>query len=281
MPSLLGNARPLAGFGMNLASPQAVGLVGWFPFEDLTYRDSTNKSGWPTPTGNPTVVAHPVVGPALALQGNTQGLEIPAGHSFPTGSAARTIALWVYASSLANYLFLLDYGLVLSAQRCVPLILGTASPYIGVQGGLAYEINGATAYTTGVAVSAGAWTHLAFVQAGTDLASVSFYVNGIVQASAVNVGGTLNTSTGTGVRIGSTYQDANFYFDGFMADLRVYAYGLSAAQVWNLWAPQTRWELYQEVAQGTVLPSFLHDVGGPLPHPSPQLRRAPGLLSSA
>ena len=38
-------------------------------------------------------------------------------------------------------------------------------------------------------------------------------------------------------------------FYGLLSDVRIYNRALSAAEVWQQWAPQTRWELYRPLVR--------------------------------
>lgn len=274
--------RPLS-FVPNRDSLQAQGLVAWWPLTARTQgRDLAGVNAADSGLGAATFIGQPLVGQALSNPFDADYYSFPATHSLPLGSTSRTFAFWLNVDSTVNYNIAIEYGALAAANRLLIIALSSA-PFIGVQGGLAYEVNGATAYTTGSVLTAGAWTHVVAVQNGTTVNDVTFSVNGYAVAMSYNVGGTtINTTQGPGhylMRSQDTIGTAGF-FDGLLTDFRVYNRPLSPAEVFQLWAPQTRWALYDS-GLSLVPPSFLHDVGGPLPHPSPQLRRAPGLLSSA
>lgn len=69
------------------------------------------------------------------------------------------------------------------------------------------------------------------------------YLQGVLVGQRTNTTGFLGTQEHyLGWRQGF---DESFY--GEVADVRVYNRALSADEVWQLWAPETRWELYQPV----------------------------------
>lgn len=273
--------RPLT-FVPNRDSFQVQGLVAWWPLTARTRgRDLVGVNTADAALGAATFVGQPLVGTAISNPADADYYSFPSTHSLPLGSTSRTFAFWLNVNSTTNYNIAIEYGAIATGNRLVVLTMA-AAPYIGVQGAVGYEINGATAYTTNSVVTAGAWTHVVAVQDGTLVDNVTFYINGYAAAMSLNIPGlTINTTQGPGHYLMSS-QDAvpAAFFDGLMTDFRVYNRPLSPAEIWQLWAPQTRWALYD--SGPSLMPlSFLHDVGGPLPHPSPQLRRAPGLLSSA
>lgn len=73
-----------------------------------------------------------------------------------------------------------------------------------------------------------------------DVANVVIYKDGVlVDTTALSGTPTLSIA-----RIGEDTQTAGSYYKGFLSDTRVYT-TLTPSQVYDLWHPRTRWELYQ------------------------------------
>jgi hypothetical protein len=68
------------------------------------------------------------------------------------------------------------------------------------------------------------------------------YVDGILAGSAAG-DGNIKAGTLTELRIGARGNNVA-YWRGDIADVRIYGRALTAADAWQLYAPQTRWELY-------------------------------------
>jgi len=104
----------------------------------------------------------------------------------------------------------------------------------------------------------GAWHHLT---ATFDGAVWSVYVDGTLEnAKALPT----DTQPGTG-RIGSLNWGPEFYWKGFIRDVRVYGRQLSAAEVRSLYDPATRFDLWlpqkQWLARSTAGPPYLVGAG--------------------
>lgn len=122
-------------------------------------------------------------------------------------------------------------------------------------GNLAYVTSGITKDTI---------QHLAIVRSGT---SVQFYLNGRPDGALQTIGSN-NTVTirlvGAATTTGPNYHG----FKGTLGDTRVYNRALAASEIWQLYDPQTRWELYAmprpqywfvpTVAPGGIIPRIMH-----------------------
>jgi len=105
-------------------------------------------------------------------------------------------------------------------------------------------------------VPLGTWTHVAGTWDGTNQRA---YVNGIEVGSQAP-GGTFNQPSV--ISLGSSEQ-----LDGLQSEIRVHNRALSDADVWNLYAPSTRWQLHQlpvhrykgvTAAGGISIPVVMH-----------------------
>lgn len=101
-------------------------------------------------------------------------------------------------------------------------------------------------YSTGSAVALGAWALLTCTRDGSNtVTGTQIYVNGRVDAGTTATNGTPGTvNYGTSVLgLGKNPQATAFPYLGAMEDARIYNRALTAAEVWNLYDPRTRWEL--------------------------------------
>lgn len=121
---------------------------------------------------------------------------VASGHSWPIGSTARTIIVWIKIKSFADY-NLIDYGTTASTgYRCGLVVIKTGG-YVGTAGSLAIELTGGTKYTAGAVVAIGEWACLAVITGGTRNTSF-LYKNAIPLAtSQTGVDATMNTQAGT------------------------------------------------------------------------------------
>lgn len=112
---------------------------------------------------------------------------------------------------------------------------------------------GTTSLIHNVLVTAGVWQHWC----GTyDGATMRLYRNGVQVASTAKTGNI--DASARAVHLGHREGEAR-YFDGGMADVRVYNRALSAREVFALYDPASRWGLYRETQVPRVWPAA---VGG-------------------
>ncbi len=96
---------------------------------------------------------------------------------------------------------------------------------------------------------------LVFTNAGTNAASgMKIYSNGLDQ-SAVVFNDTLSATTShTGdCLLGNRADISTQEFSGIMYEARIYNVELTATEVWNMYNPSTRWDLYHELGRKTYL----------------------------
>lgn len=90
----------------------------------------------------------------------------------------------------------------------------------------------------------GQWIHIVLVATGSSGSFQGIYVNGVLRASA----GNSDEATGSKLEIGhGGFSGADYYHNGPVFDFRVYDRTLNAAEIWVLFAPQTRWSLYKQL----------------------------------
>jgi rhamnogalacturonan endolyase len=168
------------------------------------------------------------------LSGNA--VQLTSGYaSLPTGIVSSvsnfTIAAWIKADSLSNWMRVFDFGTGTSAYMFL-------TPDAGGTNALRFAITtsggGGEQQLNGPALTAGNWYHIAVVLSGN---TGTLYVNGA--AVATNTGMTLHPSS-----LGSTThnylgksQFSDPAFLGSIDDFRIYSRALSAAEVLALAKP--------------------------------------------
>lgn len=224
-------------FTPNRASPQARGLLLWYPTVGYAGRlsdyASANRFGG-TLTGPPGVRRDATVGIGMDFTGSERW-EVP--HVSDLSTTTRTLSAWVIADATPSTHTVVkkDNEYIL---RCDGLSLVY---YFWTSNGLS---------TCGTTISNGVLYHVAATWDGT---TAQLYVNG-VQKSSSTPGGTTSTSTNNWT-IGAQPGGGEGW-DGLIADVRLYNVALTANEVFQLYAPQTRWDLYL-VTPFSVAPSIV------------------------
>lgn len=224
-------------FVVNRASPQAVGLASWWPSNAYPHGQPRDLAG----------TNHGTRSGAVAWTVDTFGqvLNFPGGGSDYVALTNQdftriTVAAWVWNNP--------------SNDGGFNHILGKHPDWFlshGGSSGIRFNVNGAAEAfcTSGYTGVDSVWSHIA---ATYDGANIVGYLNGVQTGSPTAYSGAIGT--GGTMRMGA-YGGGGFNWTGKMADVRVYNRALSAAEVWSLWAPQTRWDLYL-VTPFAVAPSI-------------------------
>lgn len=218
------------GFTLNRASPQAVGLVSWWPL--LTTRGGPIEDRAGVNTGTPSGAVGPIATEVMGV-----ALNFPGGGSDYVALANQdfthiTATAWIRNSTSNNG----GFNHIISRHPNWFLSHDGAS-------GIRFNINGAAEAfcVTDYTLINNQW---ALIAATYDRQNIIGYLNG-VQTGSPTAYTTAIGASGT-QRLGA-YGGGGFNWVGQMADVRLYNRALSAAEIWQLYAPQTRWELYQPV----------------------------------
>ena len=226
-------------FVINRASPQAVGLVGWWPV--LASRGSSVLYSLARPY-NGTLQST-----TLTWETDSQmGMRL----NFPRADAAYistafpapttgpfTLAGWIRTANAGSYRAILGC----SANGGIEWRLNPSEQLELLQESVALVA------TSGGTVTTAAWAHVALTWASGG--AYVFYVNGQAAGSGTN---NVTYSAGT-FDIGRHGTLSGEGYGGQIADLRVYERSLSDAEIWQMYAPQTRWDLYR-VTPSVVAP---------------------------
>ena len=223
-------------------SPQADGLWAWWPMTEgggMIVRDVVRGLHGTLNTSVFWGVDGPTDGIASPCMINTnQTGEITLGVcTLPLGSNF-TLSLWIKPTSgwdsENNPLF-------------GAFAFGRFYLTAGLSGGNAYSVRGAISNNENCYQSAanivahGSWYHLAYVRSGVTAAGNRLYVNGVEMAN------TLTPTTAVDATATTYYLNANqgaWSTRSRSQDWRLYSRALSPTEVWALYDPRTRGDLY-------------------------------------
>ena len=252
--------------------PQMLNLLAWWPSMALTVKNTTatacflnaaypgpameSDARWDLETGTaagfqrgPTLAHDPVIGPASYFAGNNNWLRTLSGSLDVT---AFTLAAWV-RPNFTNGTSLQSTAKII----CHPTSDTTAADpfvYYSMGGTGASPAKFVVSISTGIAgslaevasttsVSTGALFHVVSTYDGNAL---KIYINGILENTSTPAI-TLGSGT-TRTYMGSFCNTLNFgsnWWIGTIGDTRIYNRALNATEVWQLYAPESRWALYQ------------------------------------
>ncbi len=238
-------------FELNYNSPQAAGLVAWWPMIASRgmgkLRDMGGRGLDGTFNGGLTWAADGQMGVALKFDGSSGYIDAGGAPCLAWGTGDFTVSGWINTST-SGFAWLAEKGddVLTASWR---LYLRSSAPYVRFSVGTTNTSVGPTDYRDGK------WHHLAGVRSG-DNALV--YVDGaliqtITGVAAVNVTSALNLLLGVQY---STGVKAN-YLNGAICQVVARNIAASPSIIWQMYDPATRWELYRPIRR--FWPAF---VGG-------------------
>ena len=245
----------LAFFGMASAAPAA--LIGYWDFNEgagTVAANSANASFNGTVAGGATWVAGPGgFGSALSFDGVDD--QVNTSFSAVAGSGARTVAAWIRypnqpGASPNEFDAIVSYGNNTTSNRWTFRVSDSVAiaPYQ-----LRLEVSGGGVNSTTL-LNDDVWHHVAVVESGGSLSTVSLYIDGALQSVAYNGGGSglaINTITGANTfTIGGSLHSASYNFLGSIDEVRMYDEALTQAQVQALMVPEPTGALLMVSALG-------------------------------
>ena len=207
-------------FALNTRSPQAVGLVGWWPLIDSL------GGGELRDRGGVRAATRSASGTAWAREGMTFSGTGCATYASHTLTAPYTVAYWIETPASIGVGCVVE-GIV---GNQFGLYFDTTKIYH--RGGATVSVTYALAVNSSYVVTV--------TNNGAGSGNVSFFVNGGTVGTAQTMAGTLPLAVlGNYAASGGGYP-----LTGKLFEARHYNRALSAAEVFALWAPTTRWNLY-------------------------------------
>lgn len=240
-----GNSPPTGGFVLNEDSWQAQGLRFWLPGIDGARLDrSRDQRNPPTETGT---VGH-TIAPAL----NARAFDFTPTTYFDYGTfpflSEFTISFWTSPTINGSvYRTLVSRGGVFENDSNFAIgmrhIGGNVRPYM-------YAKNGGTLVGTENTsdITPGVWMHIV---ASWQASDQRLYHNGVQITSSTTSNGTDGSQN---LKIGNANSGGSDNpYDGDVLDVRIYDRAFTAEQVWQLYEPSTRWDLFYRVGVRRIL----------------------------
>lgn len=228
MPRQWMGSPAVDGFRLNTESQQANGLVGWWPMLGSRgankLADFAQGRRYPGTLGSgATWKGSGPFGQALNFDGTGNAyVSVAGGHYGPT----LTVAAWVnLADTSGSHAICGEFDNPGNTWLLYYRATGNFELY-----------DGTGSYFTAT-VATGTWYHVVF--ANWPGGGITAYFNG--QPQSVTGGTRTWSSTANDFAIGKWSVAP---MSGQIADVRIYNRRLSAAEVWDIYAPETRWELF-------------------------------------
>jgi hypothetical protein len=235
--------RPPAGpYSLNKESPQTRGLVAWWPLGEgnlAGYQDYVQDSFPFTPTGC-TIGTGPG-GLAPSFGAATDRLQVEAA---PSSVLPLSMAAWFFPTAVpATVTSSLVCVQSTAADTYLTMGLSTTPNAVGFSSVAATVVSAVGAK----AVPLNVWSHMVAVFTSTTLRAVFF--NGSDKGTnATSSAPTALTRTTVGLK--NTTATARPH-TGRIADVRIWNVALTDDEVWDLYDPQTRWDLYYPIGKKT------------------------------
>ena len=252
-PALLkpyrGAQRPLPPVKINRFSPQADGLVSAWLFGDnlgngqiITDLTGVNHATWNTASADTSAAAQLVVDRANYFD-RTNNYATAGTTGLNTSSG--TLAGWFsYTGSRANFNDWVAWSMIFSSGE--RLFMEVMTQALDFTPRFLFTYNTAAVYSYSTAtISNDTWYHVVATWDTTD--GLRLYQDGAEQsrtASSFSAPTLAGTQTIGGYNAGATIP-----FHGYMGEMRLYNRALSANEAYALFAPKTRWDLYESSRQ--------------------------------
>jgi hypothetical protein len=235
--------KPAFPFRLNQQSQQSAGLIGWWPMSPGELKKVYDFSGR---GGTGTLVDFadpidafrfdPVHGHYLFFDsdfGNEDYITIPHSESC-SPKEEFTISFWFRTEEGSNTVQLFH------KQQLFPLrginiikISGTSR----IQATISTPTGSDTVQGT-TSVNGDGWHHIAVTR---DADVHTIWLDGVTEATSVS-GFTGSVENQEDIRLGHLIS----HLDGDLTDIRIYNRALTSTEIFNLWQPETRFELYRE-----------------------------------
>ena len=222
-------------FSLNCGSSQANGLRYWFAGAPPG-ASAFDLSGYGNrgALSDQTWLSGQSEGSALSFTGSDKVTL-----SAITATSAWSAFAWIYPTTLAAGSF---YGVAMSFANATPTTgdWWLVTRVAGATTGFGFGANGATMTRSNAAdvITINNWWHIGGTYDGT---TTRLYLNGVEYTTTTTeaMGGGWNVQA----CLGELYPSAAYRFIGKVEDVRCYSRVLTAAEVWDLYAPTTRYDL--------------------------------------
>lgn len=229
---------------LNRASLQAQGLLGhWTP---LLYRGGNQIGDLcglhpATFQSAPTWQQDPVVGMFATYTSPTYATIVDSQRRFATPYL--TVSGWFRPTTSASFGSLLQ-------RRTAGNSLGWTFQIAGSAGVMSFFTSAGSVQSIS-GWTAGVWWHFACTYDGVTHRQ---YRNGVEVGSHADAGTIADPGATSLISIGRNEGGTTNFIDADVGPLSIYDHALSPAEIWQQWAPQTRWDLYAPVRQRLYAP---------------------------
>ena len=229
--------------GINRESAQARGLVGWWTFPPSGVTTIIHNRALSAVTLSGTLYG----GLSTTVSGNGTVLNLDGSNDYVVISANAllnnpypTLSCWFWSNNTGNNKMMLMKAHSSHANPYYILGMrhaGTNNLFMDI------TVNGTWNSLGPYTAPNGQWNHAALSYDGAKILCIS---NGVLRQTTT-VSGTAAT-TNTPLLFGANNnlaKTSTYCFPGLLHDVRLYNRGLSEAELFRLYDPATRWELYQ------------------------------------
>ena len=229
-------------FVLNRDSPQARGLVGYWPLNETGGGISRDLSG----NGDDGVWSGNII-PAISSVGRCVEFDAASHIILPSTierfTTEATLAVWCKLRNATPSTASKTGWIKLT--ECSAINLSCHYPYTDGNGYINTFASSRHTVTLSAAVNRTEW-HFVCITNTPGANGWKMYQNNILVHSATGEADiALLASEGYLIGKSNTNAAANYFFDGWMSEVRLYNRALSASEVWNHYNPPTRWELKQ------------------------------------
>lgn len=250
-------------FGLNNQSPQAQGLVAWWPglgsaganvLRDFSGRGLHGTFKGP---GEPAWAGDAQSGTSLSFDGVDDYVSMPYSSAFDIlPSSMFSVSVWA-KSNTALAQSGVDQRMIITRRGVLgdgvdedkgwglfPIYYSSPPNYTGNMLEFAFWTGQET--NAPFTIAAGVWNHFVVIGNGS---SVKLYANGSeLTAQTFNSGGSIPSSSTT-PHVGNWQYNNNWGWNGTIGEVHFFNRALSAAEVWQMWDPATRRDLYRPLVR--------------------------------
>lgn len=238
-----GGLKPKWPFSLNRNSSQADRLINWYPlnkrhvnvrgslqqFHDFSLSRNHLTVNLASSGSTATRVTHTPICDLVACYIATN--EHSRTPLYAQSPSVFTLSCWNYYISAPQATYATLWGTNAEQGLCCR----TSSSRMGsVVGGVLYQ-------SSGGGYELRRWRHAAM---SWDGANIRWYINGMLDSTVTPASGSMAYPWSTTAGIGGT--SAGRTFGGFICDVRGYDTVLTDGQIWAMYNPSTRWELYYQ-----------------------------------
>ena len=236
-------------FQRNEHSPQAGGLVGWWTGQEVTGDRLENRSVYTAPanfTVAPTWTRSIERGNVLTFDGADDRLQVSRYEAIHGQTLDEmSWSCWVNPFSTGEN----GANIFLKSSGYRMQLPSTGGMPTNIDVNKSYDVT-ALAITNNTPLVANVISHIAATFNEDNDNRIKIYVNGILQPLGTDDAGSglKGNDTGNNLFIGNNNIGSET-FDGWIDDFRIYNRALSAGEVYKMFSPQTRWDLFAPITR--------------------------------